>query len=83
MVEEKRWNVIAMYGRFKICWQMEKNLFETRYETSLRGTMIPRGAKIFYQPISTKKASSCGYPLNAGGGWTGDPHEVDAEDFFF
>ena len=70
-----------------------KTHFERKYDTPIRGPIVPFGAEILYRPISTEdknrllhsahkssQAFLLDMPQNAGSGWTGDLRVAGAEE---
>ena len=86
---EKRWSVVVIDEFFKIYWL----LYERRYDTPLRGSIIASGSKIFtFRFPQQKQASSIplksphryfviGCGLNVESGWTGVLLVADAEEW--
>ena len=90
---EKQWNAYVVGETYKTNWQTEKSAYKRRCETPVDGTVIPFGADIYLNSISSKDTSRLhqvgpkmlpgifiGNALNSGGGWTGDVLIADWQD---
>ena len=90
---EKQWNAFCYFPTIQAKLTDRKSPHERRFGTPLDGPVIPLGAEMCCNPISTKDKSrlhQCGtkmfpgvfigYALNSGGGWTEDLTIADLHD---